>query len=39
MDKFKMDFREGGDLFIDWGDSSMTGKFTSIKPFSKISFT
>lgn len=39
MDKLKMDFREGGDLVIDWGDSSMTGKFTAIKPHSKIAFT
>jgi len=39
MDKLKMDFKEGGDLVIDWGDSSMTGKFTSIKPFHMIAFT
>jgi uncharacterized protein YndB with AHSA1/START domain len=39
MDKLKMDFKEGGDLAIDWGDSTMTGKFTSIKPYHLIAFT
>ena len=39
MDKLKMDFREGGSLFIDWGDSSMKGEFKTVKPFEKISFT
>lgn len=39
MDKLKMDFREGGSLFIDWGDSSMTGQFKTIKPYETISFT
>lgn len=39
MDKLKMDFREGGALFISWGDSTMTGEFKAIKPYEKISFT
>ena len=39
MDKLKMDFKEGGELVIDWGDSSMSGKFTSIKPHSLVAFT
>jgi uncharacterized protein YndB with AHSA1/START domain len=39
MDKLKMDFREGGELFIDWGDSQMKGKFTAVQPFEKIAFT
>ena len=34
-----MDFREGGSLFIDWGDSSMTGQFNTVKPYEKVSFT
>ena len=39
MEKLKMDFREGGILFLDWGDSSMTGEFKTVKPYEKISFT
>jgi uncharacterized protein YndB with AHSA1/START domain len=39
MDKLKMDFREGGTLFIDWGDSSMKGEFKTIRPYEKVSFT
>lgn len=39
MDKLKMDFRECGTLFIDWGDSSMTGQFKTVKPYEKVSFT
>ena len=39
MDKLKIDFREGGELVIDWGDSKMIGAFKTIKPFEKISFT
>lgn len=39
MDKLQMDFREGGALIIDWGDSSMTGEFKKIQPFDKIVFT
>lgn len=39
MEKLKMDFREGGDLFIDWGESSVKGKFTSIQPYEKVAFT
>jgi uncharacterized protein YndB with AHSA1/START domain len=39
MDKLKMDFREGGSLVIDWGDSSMKGEFKAVKPYEKVSFT
>jgi uncharacterized protein YndB with AHSA1/START domain len=39
MDKLKMDFREGGELKIDWGESSVTGEFKKIHPFEKIVFT
>ncbi len=39
MDKLKMDFREGGSLDIDWGDSSMKGEFKTVKPYEKVSFT
>lgn len=39
MDKLKMDFREGGELVIDWGDSSMKGEFKTVKPYEKVAFT
>jgi uncharacterized protein YndB with AHSA1/START domain len=39
MDKLKMDFREDGELIIDWGDSKMSGKFTVVKPYEKVAFT
>jgi uncharacterized protein YndB with AHSA1/START domain len=39
MDKLKMDFREGGELFIDWGDSNMKGVFKTVKPYEKVVFT
>ncbi len=39
MDKLKMDFKEGGELAIDWGDSTVNGKFTSLKPLEKVAFS
>jgi uncharacterized protein YndB with AHSA1/START domain len=39
MDKLQIDFREGGALVIDWGDSKMNGEFKTVKPFEKVVFT
>lgn len=39
MDKLTIDFREGGVVLIDWGDSHMKGEFKTIKPYEKIIFT
>jgi len=39
MDKLQMDFREGGELRIDWGDSQVKGEFIAIAPDAKVAFT
>ncbi len=40
MDKLKMDFREGGALYIEWTEGSpVNGEFKEIRPHDKIAFT